>query len=756
MDRPNRYLEIPPGPDPSLSRPIDLTVPHYEPSPVVREALEQARARVESTTAQAKQQILSATAEVKQRVEQPAQPDPVAKLREVESKPLELPEPKQEQPLWKRILGGIVNILDAPGRTLTQASLGMADVAKQVWERGHPVEKIVGIPVLAAGAFVVGAMGGVASFISPKAWYETAVALSKPRETLAGLKETIAENPFRAAAIAGALVAPVKLPKLAGVGIVERVRLVPERLKAAIVSEAGALAKVEAVWPAKTWKAVEAEAELARRGLAKAVRAEPEQMAQLERASKASEYVMGELAKRTYVKLEQQELPARYEVTVKDPTKLFKNYEAFIEITGKTEVLGRRIGRIPESLDFEVRGEGWARALREKFDWSVYERRVYAKDVEQVGFKKAKEFETFERLAVKGERFEYKARIIDPEVVLEKIPAKPTRPLRQLDELLRAREIQVVRPIPGPPGITALAYIESKSIAKVPQAEAVLERVKPSTPTAPNIIEVPRLRELPVRADVDAIGHIVETNVRLGVQPPAPSSVLSLAHLPTLSRGSETVHKLHSTPALDIVGIERFSIDTISSLGLSRESETVPRSRLTVGVRVGPETPSPVRQVQQLVAEGVTLPRLKPEDVVGAGPRLEQPDVPKQVVAAEARPVLELLKPLGVRATLGPRIAVAQASEPRSRASEILDVDVKTLERMGFDIKQVIPPELAEPGVPALPPAGRAPARTSRIVKQELRIPSLSSELRKLRLARWEWELPEWGKGLRKLLEPSL
>ena len=757
MDRPNRYLEIPPGPDPSLNRPIDLTVPHYEPSPIVREALEQARARMESTTAQAKQQILSATAEVKQRVEQPAQPAPVAKLREVESRPLELPEPKQEQqPLWKRIVGGVLNVLDAPGRILTQASLGIADVAKQTWERGHPLEKAIGIPALTAGAFVVGAAGGIASLISPKAWYETAVALSRPKETLAGLKETIAENPFRAAAIAGALVAPVKLPKLAGVGVVERVRLVPERLKVAVVSEAGALAKVEAVWPAKTWKAVEAEAELARRGLAKAVRAEPEQMAQLERASKASEYVMGELAKRTYVKLEQQELPARYEVTVKDPTKLFKNYEAFIEITGKTEVLGRRIGRIPESLDFEVRGEGWARALREKFDWSVYERRVYAKDVEPLGFKKTKEFETFESLAVKGERFEYKARIIDPEVVLEKIPAKPTRPLRQLDELLRAREIQVVRPIPGPPGITALAYIESKSIAKVPQAEAVLERVKPSTPTAPNIIEVPRLRELPVRADVDAIGHIVETNVRLGVRLPAPSSVPLLAHLPGLSRIPETVHKLHSTPALDIVGMERFSIDTISSLGLSRPPETVLEpieARPGAGLRVRPEVP---KLEQQLVAEGVTLPRLKPEDVVGAGPRLEQPDVPKQVVAAEARPVLELLKPLGVRATLGPRVAVAQASEPRSRASEILDVDVKTLERMGFDVKQVIPPELAEPGVPALPPTTRAPARTSRTVRQELRIPSLSSELRKLRLARWEWELPEWGKGLRKLLEPSL
>jgi hypothetical protein len=876
MDRPNRYLEIPTGPDPSLNKPIDLTPPSL--SPVVREALEQAKASIEDATAQAKQQILTAGVEAKKQVEPPSQPSPVTKFKEVESKPVELPEPKQEQPLWKRIIGGVVNILDYPGRVLTQTALGIADVARQTWERGHPLEKAVGIPVLAAGAFVVGAAGGIASLISPKAWYETAVALANPKETIAGLKETIAENPFRVAAIAGALAAPVKLPKLAGVGIVERVTFVPERLKAAIVSETGALAKVEAVWPAKTWKALEAEAELARRGLAKAVRAEPEQMAQLERASKVSEHVMGELSKRTYVKLEQLELSAKYEVAVKDPTRLFKNYEAFIEVTGRTEVLGRRLGRIPEGMSFEVKGEGWARALREKFDWGVYERRIYAKDIEQVGFKKIKEFETFEKLAVKSERFEYRARIVDPEAVLEKIPAKPAR-LRQLDELLRTREIQVVRPIPGPPGIAALAHI-----VKVPQAEAILEKVKPSAPTAPNIIEVSKLRELPVRVDVDA--NIVEPNVRLGRELFVPGSVPALAHLPGLSRLSETVHKLPSTPALDIVRMERFSINTISSLrlpsstdldaikparlqkqidellktsevpeqphtpevvvatpalprmrelpirgdvdatghvgpqtpetvleeikstipttpkiielprmrelpvrvdvdatkymvgealrpafqipaivrmerfsintisslGLSRIPETVSHGGLTVGVRVGPEIPS---IAQQPVAGGVILPRLKPGDVVEARHRLERPDVLKQLSATEVGYGLELLKPLGVRATW-PRVAVAQASEPRPKTAEAIDVDVKTLERIGFDVKQMLPPELAEPGVPALPPAGRTLARAGRLRPQELRIPSLANELRKLRLARWEWELPEWGKGLRKLLEPSL
>ncbi len=750
MDRPNRYLEIPPGPDPSLNRSIDLNVPQYELSPVVREALERARANIEVATAQAKQQILQAGVEAGKQLEPPSQPSPVTKFKEIESKPLEPPEPKQEQPLWKRILGGVVSILDYPGRTLTQASLGIADVAKQTWERGHPVEKAIGIPVLAAGAFVVGAMGGIASFISPKAWYETAVALSRPRETLAGLKETIAENPFRAAAITGALVAPVKLPKLAGVGVVERVRLVPERLKAAVVSETGALAKVEAVWPAKTWKAVEAEAELARRGLAKAVRAEPEQMAQLERASKASEYVMGELAKRTFVKLEQQELPTRYEVTVKDPTKLFKNYEAFIEVTGRTEVLSRRLGRMPEGMSLEVKAEDWVRAMRERFDWGVYERRIYAKDVEPIGFKKTKEFETFERLTVKGDRFEYATRIVDPEVVLERARAKPVKlsppeEILRADRLLRVREVEVVRPIPGLPGVTALAHI-----VKVPKAEAILEKVKPSTPTAPNIIEVSKLRELPVRADVDAIGHIVEPNVRLGVQLPAPGSAPLLAHLPRLSRISETVRELSSTPALDIVRMERVSIDTISGLGLSRGSETVPRGGLTVGVRVSPEAP---RLEQQLVAEGVALPRLKPEDVIETRPRLEQPDMLKQLPATEVRPGLELqlLKPpVATTHRILPRLATAPHLAVKT--PEKLDLSAKQLEALDLNVKQMTPPELQELTMPELPPTTRTPARAGRTARQELRLPGLTTELRKLKLHRWEWELPEWGRGLRKML----
>lgn len=691
-------------------------------------------------------------------------------------------------------------------------NVGIADVAKQVWERGHPLEKAIGIPVLAAGAFVVGAIGGIASLISPKAWYETAVALSRPRETLAGLKETIAENPFRATAIAGALAAPVKLPKLAGVGVVERVRLVPERLKAAVVSETGALAKVEAVWPSKTWKAFEAEAELARRGLAKAVRAEPEQIVQLERASKVSEYVMGELSKRTYVKLEQVELPTRYEVAVKDPSRLFKDYEAFVEVTGRTEVLGHRLGRLPEGLDFEVRGERWARALRERFDWNVYERRVYAKDVEQVSFKKVKEFETFERLTVKGERFEYKARIVDPEAVLEKIPAKPAR-LRQLDELLRVREIEVVRPIPGPPGVPALAHLLRPSRG----SETVLEEIKSAIPVTPKTIELPKLVEPPVRVDVDAAkyatGEVARPVLRLptaetlsqqrelegivarlstsmpdttGMQLPqlrqpglravemvdvGSGGIPALASLPKLHQELHQATRLPSTPALDIVRMERFSIDTISSLGLSRTPETVLES-----IEARPATPAELPRMRELpirvdvdargsvvpeipdlalqpVAEGVRLPHPWAPGVVETKPRLGQPDVLKQITAAEARPVQELLKPLlGVRATLGPRAAVAQASEPRPKTAEAIDVDVKTLERIGFHVKQMPPPKLQELTMPELPPTTRTQARAGRTVKQEPHLPSLGTELRKLRLQRWEWELPEWGRGLRKLL----
>jgi len=750
MDRPNRYLEIPPGPDPSLNRPIDLNVPRYEPSPAVREALEYAKARIESATAQAKQQILATSADAVKRIEL-SQPAPVTKFKEVESKPVEPPEPKQEQPLWKRIIGGVVNILDAPGRILTQTAMGIADVAKQTWERGHPIEKAIGIPVLVAGAFVVGAVGGIASLISPKAWYETAVALSKPRETLAELKETIAENPFRAAAIAGALAAPVKLPKLAGVGIVERVRLVPERLKATVISETGALAKIEAVWPSRSWRALEAEAELARRGLARAVRAEPEQIVQLERASKLSGYVMGELARRTYTRFEQAELPVKYEITVKDPAKLFKNYEALVEITGRTEILGRRIGRIPEGLKFEVESEGWARALREKFDWGVYERRVYAKDVEPIDFRKVKEFETFERLAVKGERFEYKARIVDPEVVLEKIPARPAR-LRELDELLRVRELQVVRPISGPPGVVALAHIV-KPIVKPQAVEAVLEKVKPSAPTTLNI-EVPRLREPPVRADVDVFERVAGPSVRPPIPSPKPGSIPALAHLPEPSRIPETVRGLKPTPTPGIARMEGFSIDTISSLGLSRLPETVPRGGLIVGVGVGPEVPRLERQV----AESVTLPRLEPKGVVETI-RPERPGPLEQLSATEARPALGLLKSLGVRATwprVVPRATTAQELELGLKTPERLDLGIRTLEKLELDVKQVAPPELAEPGIPALPPTTRGQVRARRQDKQEYRIPSLTNELRKLRLYRWEWELPEWGRGLRKLLESGL
>jgi hypothetical protein len=86
------------------------------------------------------------------------------------------------------------------------------------------------------------------------------------------------------------------------------------------------------------------------------------------------------------------------------------------------------------------------------------------------------------------------------------------------------------------------------------------------------------------------------------------------------------------------------------------------------------------------------------------------------------------------------------------KTPERLDLAAKQLEALDLDVKQMTPPELQEPGIPALPPAGRTPARAGRTARQELRTPGLTTDLRKLKLQRWEWELPEWGKGLRKLL----
>ena len=94
----------------------------------------------------------------------------------------------------------------------------------------------------------------------------------------------------------------------------------------------------------------------------------------------------------------------------------------------------------------------------------------------------------------------------------------------------------------------------------------------------------------------------------------------------------------------------------------------------------------------------------------------------------------------------------AQVPELGLRTPGKLDLGIKVLEALELDVKQMLPPELAEPVIPALPPTTRAPARAGRTARQELRLPSLSSGLMMLRLYRWEWGLPEWGKGLRKLL----
>ena len=455
---------------------------------------------------------------------------------------------------------------------------------------------------------------------------------------------------------------------------------------------------------------------------------------------------MREVSQRVHTRFEQAELPVKYEVFVKDPDRVFKNYEAFIEVTGRTEVLSRRVGRLPEGLGFESRGEDWVRALAERFDWGAYERRIYAKDVELLGFKK-KEFETFERLVVKGDSFEYRARIVDPEVVLERATARTRDPfelvrLRQAEELLKARGVEVVRPIPGPPGVPALAHLLRLS----QNPEIALEEIKPAISTATKGVEFPKLREPPVRADVDAEKLLSEAGVRLDVRPPATATLP--VHLPEPPRELEMVHGVRSTPVVDVLRMEGFTTDIISSVELPRFPEATPLGELRAATRGVLETP---RKAGQGVLEGVVLPRVELGDVVETKPRLGQPSDLKQLATGAELPGVGLLRQPIVHA-VEPKVVGARALWPGLRTPEMLDLGVRTLEALELGVKQVAPPELAEPGIPALPPTTRIQARARRQDKQEHRIPGLTTDLRKLKLYRWEWELPEWGRGLRKLL----
>jgi hypothetical protein len=396
---------------------------------------------------------------------------------------------------------------------------------------------------------------------------------------------------------------------------------------------------------------------------------------------------------------------------------------------------------------------------------------------------------------------------------------KPARLQKQIDELLKTSEVpeqlhtpEVVVATPALPRMRDLPIrgdVDATRHVGPQIPETVLEEIKSTIPTTPKTIELPRMRDLPIRGDVDATKYMAGEAPRPALQIPtvkmlsqprelegvvarlsASPPVVPEVGLPRLGEshvraveaialGSEGIPALASlpklpqmglpsTPALEIVRMERFSINTISSLGLSREAETVlepiearpatvelPKLRdLPIRADVDakgsamPEIPS---LGQQLVSEGVTLPRLKPGELAVTSPKLGQLDVLKQLSATEVGHGVELLKPLPSLRLLQPMRAT-QASELELRTPGRLDLDVKTVEALELNVKQILPPELAEPGVPALPPAGRTLARAGRLRPQELRLPSLSSELRKLRLARWEWELPEWGKGLRKLL----
>jgi len=168
------------------------------------------------------------------------------------------------------------------------------------------------------------------------------------------------------------------------------------------------------------------------------------------------------------------------------------------------------------------------------------------------------------------------------------LPAPSSVPeLARLSTLSRLSE--TVHELPSTPALDI--------VAKVSKAEAILETVKPSVP-----IEVPRLRELPVRVGVDATKHVavagealrpalqISTSKtlpqpmrelegvveRLSASPPAVSEVelpkLGESHVravETVALGSEGIPALASlpklpqmglpsTPALNIVRMERF------------------------------------------------------------------------------------------------------------------------------------------------------------------------------------------------------
>jgi len=760
IDRPNRKLEIPSGPDPALNRPIDLTVPQHGVSPQVKYALESMRHRIGEATEAAKQQIAQAGETAGRQVAVDPHPGRIT----IESVRVDYVRPLIERQKPKGVVGTILEALDFPGRKLTETAIGVADVAKQTWQKGSLVEKVVGIPVLAAGAFVLGAAGGVLSLASPKAWYETAVALSRPRETYAELKETVSENPLRALPMVGALVAPVKLPRLARVGIVERARLVPERVRIAVKGEAGVL-EIRQRYPARTWKAEEALHHARLHGVERRLEHKPplpalEHQVALEKALEAAKPALKEIEARTYVRLEPAEPPLRTSIrlALKDlEASLAKNYEALVEASGRVEVLGRRIGRMPEPAKLDVKARGWARALREDYGWGGLERRIYARDIEQAGFMRAKETVTFERLRVRGERFKYEAQILDPELALERVPMKPAA-VRRVEEMLRARDIHVVRPLHGPPGLPGLVYATRK-------AERAVQRPEPK----------------PVPASL-ALERLAE-NLKPSVQPPEPLQRTRRPDYPPPAAPAAIPRVKLRVP--DVV-VEAQGIPVAPRIGKPKPAETVPIPQgLAETPKPSVQPPEPLQRTRRPdyppPAAPATIPvrpagRKPPELEPLPGEAVIVPPKPAGWQKMKGTPVEPDIDAIGIGRT-GRLPALTPRTHPRlrppgglneTRVSVVLPIPAlgtRAAQRQKQEEQDITPPEPApttikpkpwdvpEPAPEPIPPRPRT-TRTKtreRLPEQVLR-EALGLETGKSKLKRWEWELPEWMPGVRRLL----
>jgi len=777
-----------------------------------KEPSSEVEARIREATAKAVEEIRKATAEAVATIKQPPGPP----MGTAVLKKVEVEHYKQPEPLWKRFASTVLNILDYPGRVLTETAMGVADVAKQSLEKGGILEKIVGVPVLTAGAFAIGAMGGIASLVSPKAWYETIIALAKPRETLSSLKQTVTENPFRIAAITGALVAPVKLPRVAGVGVIERVRLVPEKVTVGFIGKAENVATavvMDVKYPIKSWRVAEAEAQLARIGklnpptetsLTKLEFAIPRDveykvLLQAYGSVETVKFRLGRLPS-TPRGMEFEEIMVR---SVKLPGSTFMEMGpvGFHSAERGFKALAVRLGEGIRLQDLDVgrvvKTESIAKALAEDFGrklelntriervlaigeegtvihsrkimamlgerygWNFLERTKYIEEVKLGGLRtgkleglKFKELEGLERLEVKGGRFKYRMYIVDPEAnigkrVVERIDdyVKHRKPNVQritlnIDDVLK-REIEVIRPLPGPPGLPTLAHIVNtgRSIVKPP------------------VVQQPPKPELDTTKPFETLGVTPTPTMRLkveppGIQPPTPFSSFREEPKPPGVK-----------PKPPDVVIREFE-----GLGLP------PRPR--GGVSDPTPKPVPPPSVQP---SPKPEPGFKPEEVVrglegglippGFKPRL-QPKPPDMLQPPSPPGVWRSPKPtveppsLGTIQGLGLRSWARELPKQLARTITPPDITPKlgSKQESRQDIRQK-DLELVRPvkGIPLfvepdLTDLDYWPYRKPPKVTTRFRVPDLVKQFEKttrgkLKLYRWEWLLPEWGKGVRRLVE---